>query len=84
MSDPVRMTKERAAALLWAIDVGITNEVDELRQAFGVRVNPDGTLELEEEDYALLEPGEAEGLRERIEHLTTIRQAQFIFSKRYA
>ncbi|UOW92819.1 hypothetical protein SEA_ROBINROSE_76 [Microbacterium phage RobinRose] len=84
MSDPVRMTKERAAALLWAIDVGITNEVDELKQEFGVRVNPDGTLELMEEDYALLEPGEAEGLRERIEHLTTVRQAQFIFAKRYA
>ncbi|QJD53296.1 hypothetical protein SEA_TEMPO_75 [Microbacterium phage Tempo] len=84
MSEPVRMTKERAAALLWAIDIGITNEVDELKQAFGVRVNQDGTIELDADDFALLGPDEAESLRERIEHLTTVRQAQFIFAKRYA
>lgn len=84
MSDPVRMTKERAAALLWAIDIGITNEVDELKQAFGVRVNPDGTVALDSDDFALLDPSEADDLRERVEHLATVREAQFIFEKRYA
>lgn len=85
MSDgPIRLTKGRANSLLIILEAGFDSELDSLKQAFGVRVLPSGEVQLDDEDFALLDPDQANELAERVAVLAEARAAQVIFTQRYA
>lgn len=81
---PVRITKQRAHALMIVAEIGIESEIDSLKQMHGVKLNRDGTLaEITADEFELVEPADHEEIQERIETITRAIDTLGIFARRY-
>ena len=78
---PVRMSRRRAQALYDLAGRGLDEERASIEDNYGVAFRNDGTVDIT--DTELREPGDLEGMDDRLELLTDGRAAMTILYNRY-
>ncbi len=80
---PIRITKQRAEALLGAAGRGYDEAVSDLEDNYGVQFQQDGTLVHDDETFTLLTEEDQAYVMERVEYLTRVRDTMAILRRRY-
>lgn len=80
---PIRITKQRAQALLMAAGRGYDEAVADLEDNYGIEFQQDGTIVQDSEKFTLLTDTEKDHVLGRIEYLTRVLDTMAIFRRRY-
>lgn len=82
-SEPVRMTKGRAHILLELAERGLEEERYSIKEEYGVRFAPDGTIDIQIDEFLVDDPDIVADLGHRLERITDGIAAMTIFANRY-
>lgn len=81
---PVRLTKERASALLEILKLGFEAERASIEETYGVKFRHDGTIDIVDVEGLLIDKSELEELTSRLGVMQLALEGEHIFHRRYA